>query len=156
MISFFFVNYVYSQNINLEELLFLRTKSYIEIDSFLTNRQFVVSYDYYPENYCQLFAVREKISGESETLCFISPKPYIYQKGDYYYRTSNKNHYLSILKQIKNNGYLENKSKNEVVEIGLKLFKKNKIIIECHYTFYGKSREYTFTFWDEYIYDCLH
>lgn len=130
-ISFFIINYSFSQNINLKELLAFKTMSYDEIDTFLSVRNFDVGYDFFPSNNKSLFASRDKYTPEVEFLSFKSKELYLFpDKYNFLYITSSYKHYLSLLKQIKNSGFIELKSKDEWEWVGKKLFKKLDVIIE--------------------------
>jgi hypothetical protein len=157
---FFFVNYSFSQNINLKELIAFKTMSYIEIDTFLSVRNFEVNYDFYPSKNKSLIANRHKITGEDEFITFSSKEPYLFpNKASFFYKTSNYEHYLNLLKQIKNYGFIEIKSQDRWVQVGLKLFKKLDLIIETSITNLGTKgvpNEYEFFIWNAFDYYSLH
>jgi hypothetical protein len=160
IICIFSVNYSFSQNLNLKELIDFKTMSYIDIDTFLSVRNFEIFYDFYPSKNKNLIAKRHKLTGEDEFISFSSKEPYLFpNKAFFFYKTSNYEHYLNLLKQIKNLGFIEIKSQDRWVQVGLKLFKKLDLIIETSITNLGTKgvpKEYEFNIWNSFDYYSLH
>jgi hypothetical protein len=160
IICFLFVNYSFSQNINLKELIDFKTMSCIDIDTFLSVRNFEIFYDFYPSKNKNLIAKRHKLNGEDEFFSFGSNKPYLFpNKASFLYKTSNYKHYLNLLKQFKNFGFIEIKTQDRLVQVGLKLYKKLDLIIETSISnigLKGVTNEYEFIIWNAFDYYNLH